>query len=86
MIFEADWQLLLKWHSSYSFLPKSELAHALTPVQGGGRKGHSAIDQATQQIIKMEITALNQRTALDLFLNLCHCFGLMVKACHNMAC
>ncbi len=53
MIFEADWQLLLKWHSSYGFLPKSKLAHALTLVQGGGRKGHSAIDQATQQIIKM---------------------------------
>jgi len=24
MIFEADWQLLLKWHSAYGFLPKSE--------------------------------------------------------------
>jgi len=36
MIFEADWQLLLKWHSSYLFLPKSKQAHALTPAQGGG--------------------------------------------------
>jgi len=86
MIFEADWQLLLKWHSSYSFLPKSEIAHTLTMVQGGRRKGRSAIDQATQQIIEMELTALNQCMALDLFLNLRHCFNLMVKACHNMAC
>jgi len=86
MIFEADWQLLLKWHLSYSFLTKSELAHALTLAQGSGRKGRSAIDQATQQIVEMEITALNQYTALDLFLDLRHCFGLMVKACHNMAC
>jgi len=86
MIFEADWQLLLKWHSSYGFLPKSELAHALTPVQGGGRKGCSTIDQATQQIIEMEVTNLNQQTAIDLFLDLHHCFDLMVKACHNMAC
>jgi len=39
MIFEADWQLLLKWHSSYGFLPKSKQAQALTPAQGGGRKG-----------------------------------------------
>jgi len=39
MLFEADWQLLLKWHSSYGFLPKSEHAETLTPVQGGGRKG-----------------------------------------------
>jgi len=39
MIFEADWQLLLKWHSSYGFLPQTEHAHTLTPDQGGGRKG-----------------------------------------------
>jgi len=86
MIFEADWQLLLKWHSSYGFLPKSELAHTLTTAQGGGRKGRSAIDQATQQVIEMELTALNQHTALDLFLDLRCCFNLMVEACHNMAC
>ncbi len=86
MIFEADWQLLLKWHSSYGFLPKSELAHALTLAQGGGRKGRSAIDQATQQTLELEITNLNQRTAIDVFLDLRHCFDLMVEACHNMAC
>jgi len=39
MIFEADWQLLLKWHSSYGFLPKTEEAGTLTLAQGGGRKG-----------------------------------------------
>jgi len=60
MLFEADWQLLLKWHSSYGFLPKSEIAKTLTPAQGGGRKGHSAIDQATQQVIETEIVTLNQ--------------------------
>jgi len=86
MIFEADWQLLLKWHSSYGFLPKSKLAHALTPAQGGSQKGCSAIDQATQQTIEMEIITLNQRTAIDVFLDLRHCFDLMVEACHNMAC
>jgi len=55
MLFEADWQLLLKWHSSYGFLPKSETNHALTDAQGGGRKGRSAIDQATQQVIETEV-------------------------------
>jgi len=86
MIFEADWQLLLKWHSSYGFLPKSEQAKALTPAQGGGHKGCSAIDQATQQVIDTEIIKLNQRPAIDLFLDARHCFDLMVEACHNMAC
>jgi len=86
MLFEADWQLLLKWHSSYSFLPKSEDANALTPVQGGSCKDRSAIDQATQQVIKMELIKLNQWPAVDMFLDAWWCFDLMVEACHNMAC
>jgi len=86
MIFEADWQLLLKWHSSYGFLPKSETANTLSPVQGGGCKGGSAIDQATQQIIETDLIKLNQRTAMDMFLDARWCFDLMVEACHNMAC
>jgi len=57
MIFKADWQLMLKWHSSYGFLPKTEAAGTLAYAQGGGRKGRSAIDQATQHIIKTEVTS-----------------------------
>jgi len=86
MIFEADWQLLLKWHSSYGFLPKSEAANTLTPAQGGGRKGRSAIDQATQQVIETELIKLNQSAAIDMFLDARWCFDLMVEACHKMAC
>jgi len=86
MIFEADWQLLLKWHSSYGFLPRTENAHTLTPDQGGGRKGRSAIDQALQLVAESEIVRMNQRPTVDLFLDARHCFDLMVEACHNMAC
>ncbi len=86
MIFEADWQLLLKWHSAKGFLPKSKARNTLTSVQGGGRKGSSAIDQATQQVVEQELLHLNQKPALDLFLDLRHCFDYMVEACHNMAC
>jgi len=39
MLLEADWQLLLKWHSSQGFLPQTELAGTLATQQGGGRKG-----------------------------------------------
>ncbi len=86
MIFEADWQLLLKWHLSYSFLPRTEKAGMLTYAQGGGRKGRSAIDQAVQHVVENEIVHLRQQPALDLYLNLRTCFDLMVKACHNLAC
>jgi len=86
MIFEADWQLLLKWHSAQGFLPKSEATQTITPTQGGGCKGRSAIDQATQQATETELIQLNQHNALDLFLDLQHCFDYMAKTCHNMAC
>jgi len=86
MIFEADWQLMLKWHSAKGFLPKNEARQTLTPVQGGGRKGRSAINQATQQVIEQEMIHLTQKPALDLFLDLRHCFDYMAEACHNMAC
>jgi len=69
MIFESDWQLLLKWHSSYGFLPKAEQNQTLTPHQGGGRKGHSAIDQALLQVIKSEIIHLDQCPAIQLYLD-----------------
>jgi len=86
MIFEAGWQLLLKWHSAYGFLPKSKNSQMLIPLQGGGRKGRSAIDQATHQIVETELVQLNQHPALDFFLDLQHCFDYMVQACHNLAC
>jgi len=86
MLFEADWQLLLKWHSSYGFLPTTERAGQLAREQGGGRKGRSAIDQATQQIVETESLHLNQRMAIDLYLDLKACFDMMIEACHNLAC
>jgi len=86
MLFEADWQLLLKWHSSYGFLPMTEHTGELAIEQGGGRKGRSAIDQATQQIVETESIHFDQRQALDLYLDLKACFDMMVKACHNLAC
>jgi len=86
MIFEANWQLVLKWHSSYGFLPCTENAHTLTLDQGSGQKEQSAINQALQLIAKSELVCLNQWPTIDLFLDARHCFDLMVKACHNMAC
>jgi len=86
MIFEADWQLLLKWHLSYGFLPVTEKAGTLAVAQGGGQKGWSAIDQATQQVLKTELVHLQQTSTIDLYLDLKVCFDMMVEACHNLAC
>ncbi len=86
MIFEADWQLLLKWYSSYGFLPITEKAGTLAVAQGGGRKGQSAIDQATQQVLETKLVHLQQTSTIDLYLDLRACFDMMVEACHNLAC
>jgi len=85
-VVQSCWQLLLKWHSSHGFLPKTEHAGMLAHEQGGGQKGRSAINQATQQIIETEVIHLNQVSAIDLYLDLRTCFDLMVEACHNLAC
>jgi len=50
-LFEADYNLLLKWHSSQGFLPKAEKNHHLHDSQGGGWPGHSTIDLACQTSI-----------------------------------
>jgi len=86
MLFEANWQLLLKWNSLKGFLPCTEQAGTLVEAQGGGCKGRSAVDQATQQIIETEIMHMNQTPTIDLYLDLRTCFDLMVEACHNLAC
>jgi len=35
-LFEADYNLLLKWHSSKGFMTKAERNHTLQDNQGGG--------------------------------------------------
>jgi len=77
---------LLKWHSSYGFLPNAKTAHTLTLDQGGGHKDHSAIGQALQLFSETEIIQLHQTLHINLFLDLQHCFEYMVEACHNMVC
>jgi len=71
---------------SHGFLPKTETTGTLVHAQGGGHKGCSAIDQATQQTVETEIIHLNQELALDVYLDLQMCFDLMVEKCHNLAC
>ncbi len=52
MLFEANWQLLLKWHSSYGFLPKSEVAKTLTEAQGGGVKDAALLIKRPNKLSK----------------------------------
>jgi len=48
-LFEADYNLLLKWHSSKGFMAKAEDHHTLHDSQGGRQPGRSAIDLACKK-------------------------------------
>jgi len=50
-LFEADYNLLLKWHSSKGFMTKAEHNNTLQDNQGGGRPGRSAIDLACKKMV-----------------------------------
>jgi len=50
-LFEVDYNLLLKWHSSLGFMPKLEKHDCILDSQGGGRAGQSAIDLACKKVL-----------------------------------
>jgi len=85
-LFEADYNLLLKWHSSKGFLPKAENAGRIHDSQGGGRLGHSAIDLACKKISLHNYIRINQIPAINISKNVTKCFDRMIKACMNMSC
>jgi len=85
-LFEADYNLLLKWHSSKGFLPKAENAGRIHDSQGGSRPGRSAIDLACKKISLYDYIRINQIPAINISKDVAKCFDRMIKACMNMSC
>jgi len=85
-LFEADYNLLLKWFSSLGFLPKSEKAGRLHDSQGGGRPGRSAIDLACKKLVLYDYIHITRSTAIDLSKDVAKCFDRMIEACTNLSC
>jgi len=54
-LYEADYNLLLKWFSSKGFILQSEKAHQITDNQGGGQAGQCAINLAITKVVSFEI-------------------------------
>jgi len=50
-LYEADYNLLLKWFSSQGFIIRSEKAQHITDNQGGGHPGRSAMDLALTKVL-----------------------------------
>jgi len=64
-LFEADYNLLLKWHSSKGFMTKAEQNNTLQDNQGGSRPGRSAIYLACKKMVIFDYVYLTQTTAVD---------------------
>jgi len=85
-LYEADYNLLLKWFSSQGFILKSEKAHRITESQGGGRPGRSAIDLALTKVLSYEVAKTLRLRVIIVDNDATACFDRMVEAPNNLAC
>ncbi len=55
-LYEAGYNLLLKWFLSKGFILQSKTKHRINDNQGGGHPGRSAIDLAITEVLSYKIT------------------------------
>jgi len=85
-IVEADYNLLLKWFGPKGFMKRVEDHQQLTPYQGGGRRGRSAIDMACKKVAAYDFVTIMCTTAAHFEYDLKQCFDNMNEACANLSC
>jgi len=84
---EADWNLLLKWHSSQGSMKKAwKKAHQLNNCQGGSCTGCSAINLACKKVTSHEIICIIKTPAINTSNNAASCFNCMIENCQNLSC
>jgi len=85
-LYEADYNLLLKWFSSQGFILHSEKAQRINDSQGGGRPGRSAIDLAITKVLSYEIAETLRLRVIIVDNDAKACFDRMLEAPNNLAC
>jgi len=85
-IVKADYNLLLKWYGPKGFMQCAEDHNQLTPYQGGGRRGRSAIDLACKKVAAYDYVTITRTMAASLLFDLQQCFDNMNEACANLSC
>ncbi len=85
-IVEADYNLLLKWFGPKGFMKRAKDNKQLTPYQGGGRRGRSAIDLACKKVAVYDYITINRTTAANFEYDLKQCFDNMNEVCENLSC
>jgi len=80
-LFEADYNLLLKWHSLMGFLPQAKQAGQIHDSQGGGRQGCSVINLACKKIVLYDHIHITRTNAINISKDIVKCFDGMIKVC-----
>jgi len=85
-LYEADYNLLLKWFSSKGFILHSKKAHCITDSQGGGHPGHSVIDLTITKVLSYEVADILHLQVIIIDNDTTACFDCMIEAQNNLAC
>jgi hypothetical protein len=85
-IYEADWNIILKYFISFSLTSKACQENTVTPEQAGGRKGRSANDMATNTILTHEICRIQQLQGAVIYNDAKSCFERIIENISNIAC
>ncbi len=84
-LFEADYNLLLNWHSLKGFMTKAEQNKTLHDSQGGGRPGQSAINLACKKMVLFDYVHIMRTPAVDVSIDVARCFDCLIVACENLS-
>jgi hypothetical protein len=85
-IYEADWNLILKYFLSNQLTRKACQEQTVTPEQAGGRPGRSASDMATKTILTHEICHIQKLTGAVVYNDAKACLDRIIENMSNLAC
>jgi len=85
-LYEANYNLLLKWFSSKGFILQSKTKHRINDNQGRGWPGRSTIDLAITKVLSYEVADTLWLRVIIVDNDATACFDWMIKAPNNLAC
>jgi hypothetical protein len=85
-IYEADWNLILKYFISHKLIHQAHLNGTLTPEQAGGRPGRSAIDEATKTVITYETCRLQRLNGGIIYNDAKACYDRIIENLRHITC
>jgi hypothetical protein len=85
-IYEADWNLLLKFFVSYKLTHTACHEKSVSPEQAGGRLGRSANDMATKTVLTHEICRLQRLSGAIVYNDAKACFDRIIENVSNLTC